>query len=97
MVYVLQRYYSMFLWPVLLCLLLSQVKFQMLIVFSPVAEIAFDEKTKDQKTGKYQSFFTLTNPNEAGQVAYKIKTNFPDRYHVKPSNGCVDAGNSCYF
>ena len=61
-------------------------------IFSPVSEIIFDQEDKDAKSGKYQSSFTLTNPNITGEVAFKIKTNSPGRYHVKPSSGSVVAG-----
>jgi len=61
---------------------------------SPVAEVPFKHNVKDAFSGRYQAHITLTNPNSESidYVAFKVKTNAPERYHVKPSAGKVAPG-----
>ena len=56
------------------------------------SHVPFEPNTKDLKSGKYVSSINFTNPNDSGSVAFKIKTNSPKRYNVKPSSGCIAPG-----
>nr|XP_009857583.1 motile sperm domain-containing protein 2 [Ciona intestinalis] len=65
-----------------------------LLTMSPVAEVIFKQSTKDSNTSRYRSNITLTNrcKEEGMVVAFKVKTNSPERYHVKPSTGSLSTG-----
>uniref|UniRef100_H2Y0K8 Motile sperm domain-containing protein 2 n=1 Tax=Ciona intestinalis TaxID=7719 RepID=H2Y0K8_CIOIN len=65
-----------------------------LMSISPVAEVIFKQSTKDSNTSRYRSNITLTNrcKEEGMVVAFKVKTNSPERYHVKPSTGSLSTG-----
>ena len=62
--------------------------------FSPTNEVIFMEENLDPKTGRYLYYFSLTNLCGRDQVAYKIKTNSPKHYLVKPNIGFVAPGKA---
>uniref|UniRef100_H2YK02 MSP domain-containing protein n=1 Tax=Ciona savignyi TaxID=51511 RepID=H2YK02_CIOSA len=61
---------------------------------SPMSEVIFNNSSKDANTSRYRADLTLTNRHdvEGMAVAFKVKTNSPERYHVKPSTGSIGRG-----
>ncbi|CAK8686226.1 unnamed protein product [Clavelina lepadiformis] len=72
----------------------SEVRLGSLLFMSPISELSFREDRRDGGSGRCQSIVTLRNPNQDQLVAFKFKTNSPERYHVRPSNGVVTPGET---
>lgn len=70
------------------------VNLSSLLILSPASEVVFRKGNFDESSGKYESRFTLTNLNRGNQVAFKIKSNSPSHYLVKPNTGFVSPGDT---
>nr|CAB3263911.1 probable glycerophosphoryl diester phosphodiesterase 3 [Phallusia mammillata] len=73
----------------------NEIKLGNLLSMNPISEVIFSDEKKDKVSGRYQSTINLTSlTSDDVCVAFKVKTTSPERYHVKPSSGKINADGS---
>ena len=60
------------------------------MTIEPRSEIAF----RGPYTDVVESVLRLSNPSQAKQMAFKVKTTAPKQYCVRPNSGFVNAGET---
>ena len=65
--------------------------------YSPSSNIVFRRKNVDGRTGRYVSNLVLRNTHKDEQLGFKIKTNNPSHYLIKPSTGFINASKTSFF